>query len=144
MTHPVRRLVMVRRSQLVAPATAGMLTGVPLASDAPRPAPVAPPSAVSIANPGSGIPIVGGFVDSVVGTVTGTLFGISGGTRGVACSIAPSCPPVPGRHARRARRLATAPTSTLRVTSCSSSVREFLVWALQNVLTTPAPLQRNT
>jgi len=105
MTHPVRRLDMVRRGLLVATAIGGlMLTGVPLASDAPRPAPVAPLGAVSIASPGSGIPIVGVLVDSVAGIVTGTLFGISGGTRSVACSIAPTCPPVVGRHARRARR----------------------------------------
>jgi hypothetical protein len=81
-----------------------MLTSVPLASDAPRPAPVAPPGAVSIASPGSAIPIVDGLIDSVVGIVSGTLFGISGATRAVACSIAPTCPPVVGRHARRARR----------------------------------------
>jgi hypothetical protein len=80
-----------------------MLTGVPLAIAATRPAPAAP-SAVSIASPGSGIPIVGRLVDSVVGIVTGTFFGISGATRAVACSIAPTCPPVPGRDARRARR----------------------------------------
>lgn len=104
MTHPVRRLDIVRRSLLVATAIGVlMLTSVPLASAATRPAPAAP-SAVSIASSGSGILIVGGLVDSVVGIATGTLFGISGATRAVACSIAPSCPPVVSRHARRARR----------------------------------------
>jgi hypothetical protein len=60
------------------------------------------PSAV-IATPGTGVPIAGGLIDSVVGIITGTLYGISGATRAVACSIAPACPPLPARHARRAR-----------------------------------------
>jgi hypothetical protein len=81
-----------------------MLASVSPASAATLPAAIVAPSAVSIASPGTGLPIVGGLVDSVVGIVTGTVFGISGAARAVACSIAPACPPVPARHARRVRR----------------------------------------
>ncbi|MEA2181573.1 MAG: hypothetical protein QOF69_758, partial [Solirubrobacteraceae bacterium] len=93
MTHPVRRLVMVRRSLLVATAIGVlMLTSVPFASAATRPAPAAP-SAVSIASSGSGILIVGGLVDSVVGIATGTL----------SASAAPHAP-LPARSRRAARQ----------------------------------------
>jgi hypothetical protein len=103
MTRPSRPRNMLRRSLLVATAVGGlMLASVPLASAATLPAAVTSPSAV-IATPGTGVPIAGGLIDSVVGIITGTLYGISGATRAVACSIAPACPPLPARHTRHAR-----------------------------------------
>jgi hypothetical protein len=57
-----------------------------------------------MASPGTGVPILGGLIDSVVGIITGTVYGIAGAARTVVCSIAPACPPVPARHARRVPR----------------------------------------
>jgi hypothetical protein len=54
-----------------------MLVSVPLASAATRPASPHARSALRIASPGSGLPIIGGFLDSVVGIVTGTVFGVA-------------------------------------------------------------------
>lgn len=106
MALPSRRpRSMVRPSLRVATAVGGlMLTSVPLASAATLPAAAATPSAVSIASPGTGLPIIGGLVDSVVGIVTGAVAGISGAARAVSCSIAPAWPLIPARRARRVRR----------------------------------------
>jgi hypothetical protein len=74
----------VRRSLLVATAVGGlMLVGVPL------------PAAVAAPSPG-GLPIVGALVDSVVGIVTGTTYGIGGAASAVLCPLgSPVCGTVP-------------------------------------------------
>jgi len=91
MNRPSRPLTAVRRGVLIA-ATAGALTfgAAPLASAA-APAPAIP--AVVIASPGTGIPILGGLIDSVLGIVTGTIFGIAGAAGAVVCSVTPACVP---------------------------------------------------
>lgn len=93
MTRSSRPLAAARRSVLLASAVGGlMLAGVPMASAAAQPAP-----ALSVASPGSGIPVLGGLIDSVVGIITGTVFGVAGaaGAAGaVVCSVAPACVPV--------------------------------------------------
>jgi hypothetical protein len=80
----------VRRRLLVVSAVGGlMLAGVPLASTATLPAAVAAPS------PG-GLPIVGALIDSVVGIVTGTTYGIGGAASAVLCPLgSPVCGTVP-------------------------------------------------
>lgn len=89
MIVPTRRL---RRTLLAAAVSGGlMLAGAPLASAAPAIAPVAVPS---VASPGTGIPVLGGLIDSVVGILTGTTYGIAGAAGAVVCSVAPACVPV--------------------------------------------------
>jgi hypothetical protein len=68
MIRSSRPLTVARRGFLVA-ATAGALAlaGSPAASAAVAPAAPAP-----LASPGTGIPVFGGLIDSVVGIVTGT------------------------------------------------------------------------
>jgi hypothetical protein len=93
---PVMTVNIVRRSLLVATAVGGlMLAGVPLASAATLPAAVAVPSAVGTASPGTGLPVVGGLVDSVVGIITGTAYGIGGAASAVVCSLESTACSVP-------------------------------------------------
>jgi hypothetical protein len=98
MTRSCHPRTTIRRSLAVATVVGGLvLASGPLASAATTPAPGAVPSAVTAAAPLPGLPIVGGLVDSVVGIVTGTLYGISGATSAVACPLlSPACsiPPV--------------------------------------------------
>jgi len=76
-----------------------MLVSVPLASAAPRPASPDARSALRTASPDIGRPIIGGLIDSVVGIVTDTVFGVVGVVHAVACSVPPVGPPAPA-HAR--------------------------------------------
>ena len=80
----------VRRSLLVVTAVGGlMLAGMPLAGAATLPAAPSP----------GGLPIVGALVDSVVGIVTGTTYGIGGAASAVLCPLgSPVCGvvPIPG------------------------------------------------
>jgi len=93
MTRSCRPRSMIRRSLLVTAAVGGlMLASMPLASAATLPAPGAVPGAVTAAAPVPSLPIVGGLVDSVIGIVTGTLYGISGAASAVVCPlVAPVC-----------------------------------------------------
>jgi len=93
MTRCTRRLTVARRTLLVATTSAGLaFAAAPLAqADAPPP----PAAAVVAASPGTGIPVFGGLIDSVVGIVTGTAYGIAGATGAVVCSVVPVCPTVP-------------------------------------------------
>lgn len=83
-------LSIVRRSLLVAAAVGGlMLAGMPLVGAATLPAAPSP----------GGLPIVGALVDSVVGIVTGTTYGIGGAASAVLCPLgSPVCGvvPIPG------------------------------------------------
>jgi hypothetical protein len=90
MTRSSRPLAVARRGLLIA-TTAGALAlaGAPVANAATAPA------AVAVASPGTGIPILGGLIDSIVGIITGTVYGIAGAAGAAACSVAPVCPPVP-------------------------------------------------
>jgi hypothetical protein len=93
MTRSSHARTTIRRSLLVATAIGGLaLASGPLASAATTPAPGALPGAVTGAAPLPGLPIVGGLVDSVVGIITGTLYGISGAASAVLCPLAsPAC-----------------------------------------------------
>jgi hypothetical protein len=84
-----------RRNLLIATTVAGlMLAGAPLAEAATTAAPASAASALTAASPGTGIPVLGGLIDSIVGILTGTVHGIAGAAGAVSCSVAPVCPPV--------------------------------------------------
>jgi hypothetical protein len=93
MTRSPHSRTTIRRSLLVVTAVGGLaLAGGPLASAATTPAPGAVPGAVTGAAPLPSLPIVGGLVDSVVGIVTGTLYGVSGASSAVFCPLlSPAC-----------------------------------------------------
>jgi hypothetical protein len=98
MARPSRPRNVVRHSLLIATVVGGlMLVSVPLASAATRPASPTARSALRIAAPSTGLPIVGGLIDSVVGIVTGTVFGVAGAVHAVVCSVSPVCPASPAR-----------------------------------------------
>jgi hypothetical protein len=91
MNRSARRLTVARRTLLVA-ATAG---GLAFAAAAPLAAADAAPARVAAAaSPGTGVPVLGGLIDSVVGIVTGTTYGIAGAAGAVVCSVVPVCPTV--------------------------------------------------
>jgi hypothetical protein len=89
----------VRRSLLIVAASAGlMLAGAPMASSASLPVPPTVPTVLGQASPAGGLPVVGGFVASVLGIVTGTYYGIVGASSAVLCPIlTPVCSTAPGR-----------------------------------------------
>jgi hypothetical protein len=89
----------VRRSLLIATASAGlMLAGAPFASAAALPVPPTVPTVLGQASPAGGLPVVGGFADSVLGILTGTYYGIVGASSAVLCPIlTPICSTAPGR-----------------------------------------------
>jgi hypothetical protein len=93
MTRLTRPFTTVRRGMLIA-ATAGAVTlaAAPLASAAPR---TARHRSVAVASPGTGVPVFGGLIDSVVGILTGTAFGIGGAAGAVVCSVVPVCSTIP-------------------------------------------------
>lgn len=95
MTRSSRPFTTVRRGVLIA-ATAGAVTlaAAPLANAAPRTARHRT-VAVAVASPGTGIPVFGGLIDSVVGILTGTTFGIGGAAGAVVCSVVPVCSTIP-------------------------------------------------
>jgi hypothetical protein len=90
MTRSSRPLAVARRGFLIAATTGAVaLAGAPVA-DA-----VTPPTApAAVASPGTGIPVLGGLIDSIVGILTGTVSGVAGAAGAVVCSVAPVCPPV--------------------------------------------------
>lgn len=96
MTRPSRPLSIARRTLLTAAAVGGLaLAGAPLADAATLPVPTAP-TILGLASPLGGLPVVGGFGDSVVGIVTGTYYGIVGASSAVLCPIlTPVCSTVP-------------------------------------------------
>jgi hypothetical protein len=90
MTRSSRPLAVARRGFLVAAAAGAVaLAGAPVASAA-----TSPTAPAAVASPGTGIPVFGGLIDSIVGIVTGTAHGIAGAAGAVVCSVAPVCPPV--------------------------------------------------
>jgi hypothetical protein len=69
---------LVRRSILVGSASViALLAGQSVAGAETAP----------VASPGAGIPVFGGLVDSVVGIVTGTVYGIGGAASAVLASL---------------------------------------------------------
>ncbi|WP_158887149.1 hypothetical protein [Amycolatopsis anabasis] len=83
---------MVKLAQrfLLVTAVAGVmiLAGQSLAGAAILPeAASSPAMAGNAASPGTGIPILGGLVDSVVGIVTGTAYGIGDAVKAVLASL---------------------------------------------------------
>jgi hypothetical protein len=101
--HPVSRrcarpLAAARRCVLTATAVGGlMLVGAPLADAATLPVPNVP-TILGQASPAGGLPVVGGFTDSVLGIITGTYYGIVGASSAVLCPIlTPVCSSLPSR-----------------------------------------------
>lgn len=86
----------VRRSLLIAAASAGlMFAAAPAASAGTLPLPTLP-SALGGASPAGAIPVVGGLVDSVIGIVIGSYYGIVGASSAVLCPIlTPVCSTTP-------------------------------------------------
>lgn len=73
-----------------------MPVSVPLASEATG---RCTPDARSALRTGTGLPIIAGPVDSVVGVVTDTVFGVAGAVHAAVGSVPPVCPAAPA-HAR--------------------------------------------
>lgn len=88
----------VRRSVLTVVAVGGLvLAGAPAAGAATLPVPPTVPTILGTASPAGGLPVVGGFADSVLGIVTGTYYGIVGASSAVLCPmVTPICSTTPG------------------------------------------------